>query len=152
MSQEFYTTLTPKTSLKTLSKYFHKLQKFWSQSSPRRVDGEWSQELLVSLALELALASCFKAHSLWRVTARSASTPESNSRNSKTWFTQFSPKTTFHATHHIRIVLVPNNRLHNKALHFRKYVGCFECKLFGFHFQNQNQTQAQVLLRASTDR
>ncbi|WJX78297.1 hypothetical protein P8452_61535 [Trifolium repens] len=72
--------------------------------------------------------------------------------NSKTWFTQFSPKTTFHATHHIRIVLVPNNRFHNKALHFRNYVGCFECKLFGLHFQNQNQIQAQVLLRALTVR
>ncbi|KAK2427992.1 hypothetical protein QL285_026536 [Trifolium repens] len=54
--------------------------------------------------------------------------------NNKTWFTQFSPKTTFHATHYIRIVLVPKNHFLNKALHFRKYVGCFECKLFGFSF------------------
>ncbi|KAK2398792.1 hypothetical protein QL285_048696 [Trifolium repens] len=71
--------------------------------------------------------------------------------SNKTCFTQILPKTTFHATHDIRIVLVPNNRFHNKTIHFRKHVGCFECKLFGFHFQSQNQTQAQVLLRALTD-
>ncbi|KAK2371666.1 hypothetical protein QL285_084586 [Trifolium repens] len=40
------------------------------------------------------------------------------------------------------------NHFHKQAILFRKHVDCFECKLFGFHFQNQNQIQAQVLLRA----